>query len=142
MSAPPANAFIGKTTRPSDSELEQALGCAKPIWDELIADLASEHDVPISQWSSYSVKAGWALRLKRGKRTIVWLSPYVGFFEVLFIFGDRALAATGQTRLPARVLRMLDAAPRYPEGTGLRLQIKASKDIPLVKRLAALKLQN
>lgn len=142
MSAPPVNAFIGKTSRPSDSDLERALGRAKPLWDRLIADLASEHEVAIQEWKSYSAKAGWSLRLMRGQRTIVWLAPCDGFFQVVFIFGDRALMAARQSRLSARVLRALDEAPRYPEGTAVRLKIRAAKDIPLVKTLAAIKLQN
>ena len=142
MSAPAQNAFVGKTTRPSDSDLEKALGRAKPLWDQLVAELASEHDVTTREWKSYSAKSGWSLRLKRGKRTIVWLAPYAGCFQVAFIFGEKALTAIRQAAVPARVLRMLDDAPKYPEGTGLRFQIKAAKDIAVVKKLAAIKLQH
>lgn len=142
MSTPARNAFLGKTAPPSESDLGEALGRARPVWDELVAELASEHDVTIREWKSYSAKYGWALRLKRGNRTIVWLAPCTGFFEVLFILGDKALAALCQTALPARVRRVLDDAPKYPEGTGVRFQIKAASDIAMVKRLAALKLQH
>jgi hypothetical protein len=141
MSAPAQNPFVGKTTRPSDSDLGKALGRAKPLWDQLVAELASEHDVTNREWKSYSPKYGWSLRLMRGKRTIVWLAPYAGVFQVLFIFGEKALTAIRQTAVPARVLRMLDEAPKYPEGTGLRFEIKTAKDIALVKKLAAIKLQ-
>ena len=142
MSAPAQNPFVGKTTRPADSDLEKALGRAKPLWDQLVAELASEHDVTTREWKSYSAKHGWSLRLKRGKRTIVWLVPNAGFFEVAFIFGEKALTAICQPAVPARVLRMLDEAPKYPEGTGLRFQIKAAKEIAVVKKLAAIKLQH
>jgi hypothetical protein len=142
MSAPAQNAFLGKTTQPSTSDLENALGRTKPVWDQLIAELASEHDVTIREWKSYSPTQGWSLRLQRGKRTIVWLVPNEGAFEVAFIFGEKALTALRQTTVPARVLRMLDEAPRYPEGTGLRFQISAAKDIAVVKKLAAIKLQH
>lgn len=138
---PAQNPFVGKATRPSDSDLEKALGRAKPLWDQLIAELASEHDVTTQEWKSYSPKYGWSLRLMRGKRTIVWLAPYAGAFQVLFILGERALTAIRQTAVPARVLRMLDEAPKYPEGTGLRFEIKTAKDIAVVKKLAAIKLQ-
>ena len=37
---------------------------------------------------------------------------------------------------------MLDEAPKYPEGTAIRFQIKAAQDIALVKKLAAIKLQH
>jgi hypothetical protein len=142
MSAPAQNPFIGKTTRPSDSDLEKTLGRAKPLWDQLVAELASEHDVTTREWKSYSAKSGWALRLKRGKRTIVWLVPYDRCFQVAFIFGEKALTAIRQSTVPARVLRMLDDAPKYPEGTGLRFQIKALKEMAVVKKLAAIKLQH
>jgi hypothetical protein len=143
MSKSPArNAFIGRTSRPSDADLESVLGGAKPLWDHLIADLAAEHQVTIQEWRSYSVKSGWALRLKRGKRTIVWLAPCAGSFQVAFIFGDRAVLAARESGLSDRVVRMLDAAPRYPEGTALRLQIKSARDLAVVKKLALLKLEN
>ena len=142
MIAPARNAFLGTTTRPSDSDLEKALGRAKPLWDQLAAELATEHAVTTREWKSYSAKHGWSLRLKRGKRTIVWLVPNAGSFEVAFIFGEKALTAIRQPAVPARVLRMLDEAPKYPEGTGLRFEIKTAKDIAVVKKLAAIKLQH
>ena len=141
-SAPVQNAFLGKTTRPSDSDLGKALGRAKPLWDQVVAELASAHGVTTREWTSYSAKTGWSLRLKRGKRTIVWLAPFTGGFQVLFIFGEKALTAIRDTAVPARVLRMLDEAPKYPEGTGLRFQVKTAKDITLVKSLAAIKRQH
>jgi hypothetical protein len=142
MSAPARNAFLGKTTPPSDSDLEKALGRAKPLWDQLVAELASEHDVTTREWKSYGAKSGWSLRVMRGKRTIVWLAPSTGCFEVAFIFGEKALTAVRHSAVSARVLRMLDEAPKYPEGTGLRFQVTAVKDIAVVKKLAAIKLQN
>ena len=141
MSPPAQNAFLGKTTPPSDADLEKALSRAKPLWDQLVAELASEHDVTTREWKSYGAKSGWSLRLLRGKRTIVWLAPSAGCFQAAFIFGERALAAIRQSAVSARVLQMLDEAPEYPEGTGLRFQIKAVKDIAVVKKLAAIKLQ-
>ena len=142
MSPPAQNAFLGKTTRPTDSDLEKALGPAKPLWDQLVAELASEHDVTTQEWMSYSAKSGWSLRLKSGKRTIVWLVPYAGCFQVAFIFGQKALTAIRHSAVPARVLRMLDDARKYPEGTGLRFQIKAAKDMAVVRKLAAIKLHH
>lgn len=142
MIAPAPNAFVGKSARPSDSDLEKALGPAKRLWDRLVAELASEHDVTTREWKSYGAKSGWSLRLMRGKRTIVWLAPYAECFQVAFIFGEKALTAIRQSAVPARVLRMLDEAPKYPEGTGLRLQVKAVTDIAVVKKLAAIKLQH
>ena len=97
---PNQNPFVGTTTRPSDSDLEKALGRAKPLWDQLVAELASEQGVTTREWKSYSPKHGWSLRLMRGKRTIVWLAPYSGVFQVLFIFGESAIRSSGESQRP------------------------------------------
>jgi hypothetical protein len=142
VSVMPPNAFIGMAGRPTEADLDKALGPAKPVWDGVVAHMASQHDVRVLEWTSYSLKAGWALRLKRGKRTIVWLAPCDGCFQVLFILGDKALLAARQCGLSARALQALDQAPRYPEGTGVRLLIKGPRDIPTVKKLAVAKVEN
>jgi hypothetical protein len=139
---PNPNAFIGRTASPTDADLAKALGPVKPVWDALLADLSAQHDVVVQEWNSYSVKAGWSLRLKRGKRTIVWLAPCEACFRAAFILGEKAVAAARQIGLSARALRVLDEAPRYPEGTGVRLLIKGPKDIPTVKKLVVVKLAN
>ncbi|HLK68496.1 MAG TPA: DUF3788 domain-containing protein [Bryobacteraceae bacterium] len=136
------NAFIGRKDRPTDDDLAGTLGGTKPLWDGLIAEMAEQHGATIQEWKCYSVKAGWALRLIRGKRTILWMAPCEGSFRVSFILGERAVLAARQSGLSARLLKILDEAPKYPEGTGVRLHIKAPRDIPAVRKLAVIKLEN
>lgn len=137
-----ANAFIGKTEAPSTNELAAALGPAKPVWDQLLAELDQELGVNVHEWNSYSPKAGWSLRLKRKARTIVWLGPREGSFIAAFILGGKAVQAAHATKLPPRIAKAIKEAPKYPEGTGLRLPMKTSNDIAAVKTLAAIKLAN
>ena len=132
------NAFIGRTTAPTDDELSAELGAARALWDELLTELA----LPIQEWNSYSPKAGWSLKLILKKRTIVYLAPCHGSFRVAFVLGDKAMAAARQLKLPKAVLKIIDEAPRYPEGTGVRLEITARKDLAAVKKLAEVKLAN
>ena len=136
------NAFIGKTKQPTDGELTAALGPAKALWDQLIDDLADECGVVGQEWNSYSRKAGWTLRLKREQRNIVYLSPCEGCFRVSFALGDKAVQAARQSKLPPRVIKIINEAKRYAEGTGVRFEVKAPKDIAAVKMLAAIKLAN
>ena len=132
------NAFIGRTKPPTDEELSTELGAARALWDELLTELA----LPIQEWNSYSPKAGWSLKLKLKKRTIVYLAPCHGSFRVAFVLGDKAMEAARQLKLPKAVLKIIDEAPRYPEGSGLRLEIAARKDLAAVKKLAEVKLAN
>jgi hypothetical protein len=132
------NAFIGRTKPPTDEELSTELGAARALWDELLTELA----LPIQEWNSYSPKAGWSLKLKLKKRTIVYLAPCHGSFRVAFVLGDKAMEAARQVKLPKAVLKIIDEAPHYPEGTGVRLEIAARKDLAAVKKLAEVKLAN
>jgi hypothetical protein len=136
------NAFIGKTEQPTDGELSAALGPARAIWDQLLADLAREHGANIHEWNSYSPKAGWSLRVKRKARTIVWLGPRTGSFIAAFILGDKAMQAARTGKLPQRIVKIMNEAPEYPEGTGVRITLKTPKDLAAVKTLAAIKLAN
>ena len=135
------NAFIGKTTRPTDAEVSAALGSTAALWKQLVSWM-EEQGVAIQEWNSYSPKAGWALKLKVKKRNIVYLGPCAGYFRVSFILGDRAVAAARKSDLAKSTLKILDEAPRYSEGTGVRLMVKAAKDLAAIRKLALIKMAN
>ena len=135
------NAFIGKTTRPTDAEVSAALGSTAALWKQLV-DWMAEQGAAIQEWNSYSPKYGWSLRLKVKKRNIVYLGPCAGCFRVAFILGDRAVAAARQSDLSKSTLKLLNEAPRYAEGTGVRLIVKGAKDLAAIRKLAFIKLAN
>ena len=137
-----ANAFTGRTKKPTDAELAAALGSAKAVWDVFLVELDNQLGVNIHEWKSYSPKAGWSLRVKRKKRAIVWLAPCAGCFRVAFILGDKAMRAARQIKFPQRVVKALNEAPKYAEGTGVRLEVKSSRNLGALKKLAAIKLAN
>jgi len=133
------NAFIDKPKKPPAAELTAALGPSKALWDQLLAGLADEHNLT-QEWNSYSRKAGWSLRLKLKDRNILYLTPYQGCFFVSFALGDKAVQAARQSGLPQSVIKIINEAKRYVEGTGVRIEMKKPKDIEIAKKLAAIKL--
>lgn len=136
------NAFIGKQEKPTSKELSDALAAVSPIWDELVTDLMTGLGLTEQEWSCYSPKYGWHLRLKLKKRNIVYLSPCAGRFRVSFVLGDRAVAEARKSRLTASVFKLLDDAKRYPEGTALYLTVRNARDIPSIRKLAQIKVAN
>jgi hypothetical protein len=135
------NAFIGRTTLPTPEEVSAALGPAAELWNQLVDWLAGQ-GVADQEWKSSSAKYGWSLRLIRKKRTIIYLGPCDGCFRAAFVLGDRAVAAARQSDLSKAVLKLLDEAPRYAEGTGLRLMVQEAPDLPAIQSLALIKLAN
>jgi hypothetical protein len=135
------NAFIGKTTTPTEGEVVAAVGSTAALWKQLVEWMAAQ-GVDTQEWNSYSPKAGWALKVKRKKRTIVYLGPCDGCFRVAFVLGDRAVAAARKSDLAKSTLKIIDEAQRYAEGTGVRLMVKAAKDLDAIKKLALIKMAN
>ena len=136
------NAFIDKPKKPTAAELTAALGPSKALWDQLLAGLADEHNLTVQEWNSYSRKAGWSLRLKLKDRNILYLTPCQGCFFVSFALGDKAVQAARQSGLPQSVIKIIDEARRYAEGTGIRIEMKKPRDIKIAKQLAAIKLDH
>lgn len=136
------NAFINHPGQPTASEISAALGTCAGLWEQLLRWLATEKGVAEQEWNSTSVKYGWSLRLKLKKRTIVYLAPCNGCFRASFVLGDRAVEAARVSDLPKGILKAIDEAPRYAEGTGVRLMIKAERDLAGIRKLAAIKLAN
>lgn len=135
------NAFIGRAAQPTGEELATALGGVAVIWQELV-DWFAEQNVTEQEWKSSGKKYGWSLRLKVKKRNIIYLSPCESCFRVALILGDKAVAAARQSTLSESTLKVLDEAPRYPEGTGVRLMVRASEDLVEIRKLALIKLAN
>lgn len=135
------NAFIGKTEKPAEEELAAALGPAKAVWDQLIGRLGAECNIGVTEWNTYSPKAGWSLRLKAKKRNILYLGPHLGGFSVAFILGGRAMEAARQATLPRKVAGIVAAGKRYPEGTLVRMDAVGARDIPAIVKLANIKVR-
>jgi hypothetical protein len=136
------NAFIGKNVQPSAEEVSLMLGESADAWETFVNWMAEEHGVMVQEWNSYSIKSGWALRLKLKKRNIAYLSPCEGCFRVAFILGDRAMEAARQTRFSPAGAQAIKEATKYPEGTGIRLLVSRTRDLPAIKKLAEIKLAN
>jgi hypothetical protein len=139
---PIANPFSGKPKEPTDKDLAAVLGKAKSVWDRLLAELDKELGVNVREWNCYSAKSGWSLRVKRKARTIAWLAPREGAFVAAFILGDKAIEAAHAAKLPRAILKAIQTAPKYPEGSGVRIPVKTASDLAGIKALAALKLAN
>ena len=64
--------FDDKAKKPTDKTLARAMGDAKRLWDKLIDGLDAEYGPLNREWTFYK---SWALRIKRKKRTILYLLP-------------------------------------------------------------------
>lgn len=133
------SAFADKRQPPTENDLKRVLGKSFSAWLRLI-QLVSDRIAPISQvWGFTSASTGWGLRLKCKDRVILYLTPGEGHFLVSFALGQRAIAAAQTRKLPVALLKAIDSAPRYPEGRGLRLEVRHTREVAALATLAEIK---
>jgi hypothetical protein len=133
-----------KGSAPRKREIEDLLGKSGPLWTGLYADLSSQFGPFDEKWS-FSRKANhWRLQLKekKKKRTLLYLIPLPGCFRAAFTLGEKACTAAHAGTVPASVLDIIEHARRYPEGRGVRLEVRSRKDVENVKALAVIKMAN
>ncbi|MBS1833300.1 MAG: DUF3788 family protein [Acidobacteria bacterium] len=132
------NAFIGREEAPSEADLAEALGPALPVWRDVVAAVSEACGITGHEWTSYSRKAGWSLRLQVKKRNIVYLSPHRDGFGIAFVLGAKALEeALAIPKLPKAVLTALSEGKKYPEGTGVQLKVVRKASAAYVQAIAA-----
>jgi hypothetical protein len=131
-----------KSILPQDNDLAATLGSTFVFWNELKRLVASKFTPLSVEWGYASKKTGWGLRLKREKRTILYMTPCEGYFMVSFALGEKAVKVAHDSDLPISVLKVIDSAKKYAEGRGVRLEVRSAEDVRNVEKLAVIKMAN
>ncbi|CAG0936421.1 hypothetical protein TFLX_05294 [Thermoflexales bacterium] len=136
------SAFDDKAHPPQEKDLAKTLGSKFALWNDLKDRIAARF-APLSiDWGFASKNTGWGLRLKQEKRTVLYMTPCQGYFLVSFALGEKAVKAAHASDLPAAVLDVIDKAPKYAEGRGVRFEVKSAKDVRNLEKVAIIKMAN
>jgi hypothetical protein len=133
--------FTQKTPQPNPQLLQEALGDGHSSWMELIAHVEAEYDGVRQEWKYYST-GGWTLKILAGKRNLFMMIPVAGSLRVAFVFGDRAVAAISESRLPKNIIEIVQNARKFAEGRGLNIPVDDKRDLANVKKLIKIKVEH
>lgn len=132
--------FPDKGFLPSPDELRNALEDSHSWWVRLIELLTQDHGPMQEEWNFAGAKYGWSFRLRARKRVVVYLIPQSGHFLVGMVLGERAVACLRAMQLPPELVALVEAAPVYAEGRGLRFPVQSVERLPWVLVLARAKM--
>jgi hypothetical protein len=133
--------FDDKTKQPTGRMLSKALGKQYQLWKDIAQYVVEKYPKAFEEWKYFSVKNyGWSFRLKDKKRNIIYLGPRDGFFMAAFVFSDKAVDAVQDSSLAQSIKDELRNAKKYPEGRGIRLEVRNKADIANIKILVDIKL--
>jgi hypothetical protein len=133
------SAFDDKARPPAAAELAEVLGRTSGLWVELVRHVTDSYPPVAGVWNHGGAKLGWSLRLKRKDRILLHLTPQRGQFLVGVVLGEAAAERAHAERLPDPALKLIDEAPRYGEGRGIRFAVCDDEDLASALSLVALK---
>jgi hypothetical protein len=135
------SAFEDPGTSPATPALEAVLGAAAPHWAALIAEVSERSGGSTQLWRHGGTRNGWTLRLLRGDRVLAYLTPQAGRMLVGVVLGEKAIDRAQAAGFASRAtMAVVDAAPRYAEGRGVRLEVRTDADLAIARELVRIKL--
>lgn len=136
------NIFNDKLVVPDGRTVQKALGEAGGFWLELRKYVQENYGPAIEEWKYYGLKSGWTMRMLSNKRNLFFFTVIDKGFRLSFVFGDRAVDAIGRSDLPRSIIDEVMNAQKYPEGRGLRIEVKDRRLAAAVKTLIKIKAEN
>lgn len=133
------SALTDGTRSPTQDQLRSVLGRAYAPWVRLLELVAQRIEAATPGWR---FSTGWSLRVLHRQRVILYMTPQKDQFLVSLALGERAVAAAHAAKLAPSVLQVVDAAPQYAEGRGVRFCVRGSRQLPALARLAEIKREN
>lgn len=114
---------------PERNHLTGILGGASPLWDAVIASVRMRAPQLIEHWHFAGERIGWSLRLVEKARVLIYLTPDTGGFRVGLVLGGKAVVAARASGLSAAAASILEIAPKYAEGHGVRFHVVSREDM-------------
>ena len=134
--------FKDKSVKPDVDSLAQILGTSSKLWFELRKYLKEKYGPLIEEWKYYNPKSGWLLKLLKKKRNLFFFIPYEKYFNITFVFGDKAVSVIEKSNLQENIINELLKTRKYAEGRGIGIDVKTADDIENIKQLVDIKINN
>ncbi len=131
--------FTDKKDRPDLRRAEEALGAARPPWDELLARLTSL-TATAAAWRFYGRNYGWALAFKKGGKALAAVFPDEQALTALVVLtAEQADAAVAGDALSPALRAHIAGLPRFREGCWVFRRVASRDDLRDALALVALR---
>ncbi|MFC1725293.1 DUF3788 family protein [candidate division KSB1 bacterium] len=134
--------FDDKNLKPDDKTLAEKLGTSYNFRIEIKDHVKEQYDHTTEEWKFYGKKYGWQLKTFLKKRNLFFLIPYLSYFKIVFIFGDKAVGVIENSDISEDLKNVVINAKKYAEGRGLPIDVKDGTYISDIKKLIDIKINN
>jgi len=137
-----SNIFTEKGLIPTDMDLIENLGTTYALWHQIQEFVLDQYPKGLKEWNYPGKKYGYRYRIKDEKRAILYFLPRKNYFEVAFVFGQKATDLILESDISLEIKNELIKARKYAEGRGIRIEVKNDLNITDIKKLVEIKLAN
>jgi hypothetical protein len=134
-----SNPWFEASRVPGRDTLVHCLGGAIASWDAVTTAVRGRAPELAEVWHFAGPKVGWSLRLIDKARILVYLTPEQGRFRIGLVLGGKAVASARASGLSPAAASILDIAPRYAEGHGVRFHVASRDDLEALETLLDIK---
>jgi len=133
------NIFLQHEGPPADQEIEKAIGPVFSQFTEIRNFISETVGETHEEWKDYGKKYGWSLKTFLKKRNLFFITFYDSYFNIAFIFGERAVQAVMDSSVSDPLKQELLNARQYAEGRGLRIRVDSPGPLEDIKQLITIK---
>ncbi len=134
--------FTDKSIEPDEIALMEVIGEKAEYLKEILNHIHIELDNIKIEWKHYGKKYGWQMKVFKKKRNLLFLLPFKNDFSIVFVLGDKAVAACENSDLPKDLIETIKNEKKYMEGRGVRIDVRSKGDVDIVKTLLKIKVEN
>lgn len=126
---------------PTDEFLENFLGQRINWWESIMKDTLERYPDVVPVWKYYNDGKQWLFRLMKKKNTIFWLSLVEDTFRITFYYPDRVEPLLEKCDIPESMIKDFINSKHYGKIRGVTVRMDSEKDVDIVIKLVAVKLQ-
>ncbi len=134
--------FTDKKVRPTDAQVQEAVGVKLAIWQELIGFIRDKYPVQEDFKFLYGKNYGWGLRFRIKKQLLTSLYPAQGRFFAQVNLGPQAVEAAQRLPLGRNAQEAIERAHPYPEGRWLFIPVESVEDAGDIRQLLVLRVES
>jgi hypothetical protein len=131
-------AFVSKERQPTIEGIFTAIGSKRLLWENLTRFIADNYGIKVD-FMFYGKNYGWALRFRRGSKTLLSMYPGTESFVVQIVLGQIEAEKAFDLDLGKNVRRHLENTHQFHEGRWLFIKKESEQDLNDVKKLLLVK---
>ena len=136
------NKFLEKEPVPNDELLKKTIGLTFKHLEEIRTNIRENYGETIEEWKYYGKKYGWTLKTFLKKRNLFFITAYEDSFNLVFIFGDKAVRVIEESDISPDLKEQVLSARKYAEGRGLTIHVNNDTYVKDIKKLIDIKIKN